>query len=225
MKMFRAERRETFRRDWKQLTVTVAVTAALAAWLVLEPGWSRVLAAFLFGCYVTLLLAIWLMGFDARSLRFRWGAAGEEWTARELRRLGPDWRVYHDLPNGKGNWDHVAVGPPGVFLIDSKNLRAPATVGPDGLRSGNIRAGGAASRGSAAQLKQRLEDEAKITVWVQAIVAVWGDLKSGPEQRDLVRYIPAAMITSVLENQPSKLSKTDREQLIAALDRITSARS
>lgn len=225
MQQFRSERRATLRREWKDVAVTLLVTVALAGWFVLEPGWQRTLAAFLLGGYLTLLIVIWLLGFDARALPWRWGAAGEEWTAKELERLGPAWRVYHDLPDGKANWDHVAVGPPGVFVIDSKNLRAPATVAADGLRSGSIRAGGVRSSGAAARLKELLEQEAHVTVWVQAIVAVWGELTNGPTERDRVQYVPGAAIATHLESKPAKLQDLQRRQLIVALDRISSARS
>jgi hypothetical protein len=74
------------------------------------------------------------LGFDARSLRWAWGAWGEQWTAEELAKLGSSWRAYHDIPDGRGNWDHVVVGPSGVFVIDSKHLSQPAVVDANGLR-------------------------------------------------------------------------------------------
>ena len=53
------------------------------------------------------------------------GADGEEATARALATLpSAEWAVFHDVrwPGRKlANVDHVAVGPGGVFVIDSKN--------------------------------------------------------------------------------------------------------
>lgn len=53
------------------------------------------------------------------------GADGEEATARALATLpSAEWTVFHDVrwPGRKlANVDHVAVGPGGVFVIDSKN--------------------------------------------------------------------------------------------------------
>jgi hypothetical protein len=57
----------------------------------------------------------------------RWerGAEGEQATASALDALpGEVWTVFHDVrwPGRRyANVDHVAVGPPGVFVIDSKN--------------------------------------------------------------------------------------------------------
>jgi hypothetical protein len=58
---------------------------------------------------------------DARA--WRQGAAGERRTARlldPLERHG--WAILHDLavPSSQANLDHLAIGPGGVFVIDSK---------------------------------------------------------------------------------------------------------
>ena len=65
------------------------------------------------------------------------GAEGERATASVLAQLPPDeWTVFHDLhwPGRKyANVDHIAVGPGGVFVIDSKNWSGRLTV-DSGLR-------------------------------------------------------------------------------------------
>ena len=51
------------------------------------------------------------------------GALGELEVARRLEALGPDWRVFHAVPVGSGtsDIDHVVIGPPGVFTINTKH--------------------------------------------------------------------------------------------------------
>ncbi|GGN48869.1 hypothetical protein FHR83_008670 [Actinoplanes campanulatus] len=63
------------------------------------------------------------------------GAEGERRTAVLLRDLGRDWDIFHDvaLPGTTANVDHVAIGPTGVWVIDSKAWSAPVTVGADGV--------------------------------------------------------------------------------------------
>jgi hypothetical protein len=151
MRKFREERRATLRAEWRGLAVIVCATLASAIWLALGDGWGRLLAAFLLGSGLTTLLWGWKLGFDAHSLRWAWGAWGEQWTAEELAKLERGWSVYHDIPDGRGNWDHVLVGSPGVFVIDSKHLSEPAVVDSKGLRAGRLRAGGSATRQSAVQ--------------------------------------------------------------------------
>jgi hypothetical protein len=60
------------------------------------------------------------------AIAWRRGAAGERRTARllcQLERQG--WAVLHDLavPGSRANIDHLAIGPGGVFAIDSKQYR------------------------------------------------------------------------------------------------------
>jgi Nuclease-related domain len=54
---------------------------------------------------------------------WRQGAKGERQTAKLLAKLEQDgWRVFHDLaiPGSRANVDHLAIGPGGVWIIDSK---------------------------------------------------------------------------------------------------------
>ena len=66
------------------------------------------------------------------------GADGEEATGSVLARLPADtWTVFHDIrwPGRRfANIDHVVVGPPGVFVIDSKNWSGRIQVDCDVLR-------------------------------------------------------------------------------------------
>ena len=58
------------------------------------------------------------------AVAWRRGAAGERRTARLLDRLERQgWAVLHDLavPGSRANIDHLAIGPGGVFVIDSKH--------------------------------------------------------------------------------------------------------
>jgi len=69
------------------------------------------------------------------------GAAGERATADVLSGLpSTEWTVFHDLPwpgRRYANVDHVVVGPPGVFVIDSKNWSGAITVKDQILRQNN----------------------------------------------------------------------------------------
>ncbi len=59
------------------------------------------------------------------------GADGESRTAAELGRLGPEWTCWHDLkwPGRRlANIDHIAIGPGGIFVVDSKNWAGKVAV-------------------------------------------------------------------------------------------------
>ncbi len=60
------------------------------------------------------------------------GAAGEVAVASMLRELPDSYVVIHDVEMGAGNFDHVAIGPKGVFIIDAKSWRGTVTANPSG---------------------------------------------------------------------------------------------
>ena len=69
------------------------------------------------------------------AVAWRRGSAGERRTALLL---GPlerhGWAVLHDLaiPGSRANIDHLAIGPGGVFVIDSKQYRGRLQLDPSG---------------------------------------------------------------------------------------------
>lgn len=58
------------------------------------------------------------------SATWRIGAEAEVWTAEALRGLGPEWRIEHAVPFPERNYvvdvDHVAIGPYGVLVVETK---------------------------------------------------------------------------------------------------------
>src|ERR1035438_101298 len=58
------------------------------------------------------------------------GATGEEQVGGLLDQLSDrEWRVIHDASLGRGNMDHIAIGPPGVFTVETKSHPGPVRVG------------------------------------------------------------------------------------------------
>jgi hypothetical protein len=69
------------------------------------------------------------------AIAWRRGAAGERRTARLLKPLERQgWAVLHDLavPGSPANLDHLAIGPGGVFAVDSKQYRGHLQLDPSG---------------------------------------------------------------------------------------------
>ncbi|MGA8353050.1 MAG: nuclease-related domain-containing protein [Solirubrobacteraceae bacterium] len=78
-------------------------------------------------------LIAWLAGDPRSTTAWRRGAEGEEKVARRLTKLlcGKHVELIHDrlMPGARAaNIDHVAVGPGGVTVIDSKNLSGKVRV-------------------------------------------------------------------------------------------------
>jgi hypothetical protein len=108
---------------------------------------------------LTLAGFAWMTG-DVFALPWLWGSIAEEWTAAIINDLGPSWSFEHDIPRERGNWDHVIVGPPGVFLIDTKRATRPARVANDVLLVGRVQQTGASFRAAAAELAGALAEGA-----------------------------------------------------------------
>ncbi|MFI0226103.1 nuclease-related domain-containing protein [Streptomyces lydicus] len=75
--------------------------------------------------FVKRLFARWSRNEDLRS--WASGLIGERITGRRLARLGPQWKVLHAVQWASGSdIDHLAVGPAGVFAINSKRHKGKA---------------------------------------------------------------------------------------------------
>jgi hypothetical protein len=112
----------------------VAAAGAVADVLAARAGLPR---AGLAGLAVAALVG-WRLRFRPSEQACAWqrGAQGERRTARLLDRLARDgFVVFHDLavPDSDANVDHLAIGPTGVFVIDSKQWTGSVHQGADGL--------------------------------------------------------------------------------------------
>ncbi len=61
--------------------------------------------------------------------RDRGATARSRWAACSKRCRPTSWRVIHDASLGHGNVDHILIGPPGVFTIETKSHPGPVRVG------------------------------------------------------------------------------------------------
>lgn len=111
---------------WKLALGTIcwiAVVAVLAAFLYITVGRD---GAFLaigagMGAYAVMALTAFQL-IDPVGARLYSGLDGETNTARELRRLkSAGWTAVHNLHFKAGDVDHVAVGPGGVVVIETKS--------------------------------------------------------------------------------------------------------
>jgi hypothetical protein len=60
---------------------------------------------------------------------YRLGFTGERVVGEELNQLlGSGFRVFHDVPFERFNIDHVLVGPPGMYAVETKSPRKRAAI-------------------------------------------------------------------------------------------------
>ena len=154
-------------------------------------------------------------------------AEGERATARvlgPLRREG--WQLFHDLDTGRGNRDHVAIGPAGVYLLDSKNLAGAIEVDGDVIRAHyrdyprddyTLDKIGAWIRSESAKLKGEIEQLTGERVWVQAVVVIWGTFDAQTVDGDRVKFIHGDKLAAWLRAQPARLPLRAQQQIATAL--------
>ena len=223
MREFRRRRREAIKREWRNWTVLVGLIFVFVVGVIFFDGWIKVAWAVVLGMLFTALIVGWLVGGDVTSLTWVRGAVGERHTEMVLLELSDGWRIFHDVPDRRGNWDHIAIGPAGVFAIDTKSYTSPAIVENDMLRSGGIRTPGSAFRGSAVRLKETLERDAGVSTWVQAVVAIWGEFSQGIVEEKQVVYLEAIRLREWLEGSGARLEPNTQGRVVAALDRRQAA--
>src|SRR4051794_31122357 len=137
------------------------------------------------------MVMIFLDSPPAHIERWHQGAEGEKATAKAMRRLARDgWTLIHDVDTGRGNLDHIVVGPGGVFLLESKNLSGTLRVEygvlsvrwredpNDGYDNRQLTP---RMRARAAELSAVLRARGLARIWVQPIVVLWGKF----EQRSI----------------------------------------
>ncbi|MBV9660324.1 MAG: NERD domain-containing protein [Acidimicrobiales bacterium] len=148
----------------------------------------------------------------------RWlrGAAAEEATARVLERLPPrKWTVWHDLrvPGSRANIDHVAIGPTGVWLVDTKSTRAPVRATRWSVRFGDRRLDTTATRWEAGVLGDRLG------VPTRPIVAVHGPgMRRRGGRAQGVPAVPVDRLLRRLRRGRRRLAGADIEALAGLVE-------
>ena len=187
--------RESHRRTWSLLRrprVAFAGVATTIAMIALELGLfvaqraagmhvSDLVLAFGFGATVASVpWALWTIGLTMGGGAFSAaGAVGEEQTGRALERLGPGWVFFHNVPflngHGRNSWitdvDHLAVGPWGVLVVETKFTSVDLDVSKTRPRE-QAKAIGQA-RGNAGQVRGLLQRDAP-GVPVTPLVVWWG---------------------------------------------------
>jgi Nuclease-related domain len=126
--------------EWAAWTRTLPWRAAATLGIAVGGGVLGRLVMPRLGLVVGVLAAIavgWGLRFrpSPDAVAWRRGAAGERRTARLLSPLERQgWVVLHDLavPGSAANIDHLAIGPGGVFVVDSKQYRGRLQFDPSG---------------------------------------------------------------------------------------------
>ncbi|MBJ7331400.1 MAG: NERD domain-containing protein [Solirubrobacteraceae bacterium] len=149
------------------------------------------------------------------------GAEGERATAAVLATLpGEHWTVLHDVrwPGRRfANVDHVVIGPPGVFVVDSKNWSGRIEVRDQVLRqNGYKREPAVAGAAEAALAVARLVPLLRVDLVVPVLCFVRDEPVTG-WARDVV-VCSTSNLLSLLQSRPSQLEPWQVRDIALQLD-------
>lgn len=198
------------------------------------PGQSIRRGTAFLGAVVRLRTAVetatpWGLVASAASIVQTWAteAAGRRRTQRTLRPLeDAGWRVHAvELPGG-GGFDHVVVGPSGVFVIASRSWDGLVTVDHKGATITAPDDPGAAwtARGQHRELPPAAAAVVRILAEAtgcplsapRAVVAVWAEFPDGVAAAGGVSYVAGERLAPWLAEQPHRLD----EHHLAALSEV-----
>ena len=153
-------------------------------------------------CFVILRFALPIV--DRRDR----GATGEERVGAILEELaGEGWHVIHDAHIGHGNVDHILVGPPGVFTVETKSHPGPIRVRR--LHGAILRQ----ARGQRARVERIAGRHVEpLVVYSRA----WVDHPGRP--RNGVRIIPANMLRRHMTRRKPTLSPQEVQEILQRLE-------
>jgi hypothetical protein len=196
------------RADQLRLRLLLAVLGSFAitalAFIVLGGHGLALVGVELVALVVMLLVA---RTFEPRADRWAQGAAGERRVGAVLDEVGPEWRVLHGVWLGRGDIDHVLVGPGGTFTIETKSHRGRIPV----------------SRIDDSMLRQAYAESKVLTkvsgLEVQPLLVFSQAYLVGsvPAHRRGVTVLPARMLAGYLERRPPKLTADEVAEIAERL--------
>jgi hypothetical protein len=154
------------------------------------------------------------------------GAWGEQSTARVLRQLETDgWVVLLDLDAGRGNVDHIAIGPGGAYLLDSKRLAGSVIVSSAGVSGRRLddpdlayqHAGSAHLLNLARQTHERVFASSRIRTWVTPVMVLWADFPQRVVAERCV-YVHGDELVEWLRSRPQTIAPARVSRVAAAVD-------
>ena len=124
--------------DEALLTFALLGPFLLCAWALPQLDWSKVrfdLSAWILTIF-SLATLVWTLCKTIRLLprrqRLREGLAAELMTAQSLLTLtSKGCQIFHDIPAGKFNLDHVVIGTHAVYMVETKSRKKPPGKGKE----------------------------------------------------------------------------------------------
>jgi hypothetical protein len=198
---------------WKLVLIFAPFLAASVIWGALEHHAAAYVAGWLGGGAAGAILALR----DAPPAYLQtWGDgdAGERATHNVLTKLG--WELIEDVDHDGGNFDHILVGPPGIFLLDSKNWTGVTSIvdgTPRLARRHDPESSAAWTAGvkssilaASAEISRELRARTGRRVWVNAVVVFWNEFPEALVETERLTYVHGSRLLQLLQDRPARLN-------------------
>lgn len=190
----------------RRLLLAVLASFAITALAYLVLGGHGVL---LVEIELVALLAMLVLPSAIEPAAGRWarGAAGERKVGAILEDLGPGWHALHGVCLGRGDIDHVLVGPGGTFTVETKSHRGRISL--DRIDDRMLRQAYAESK--------VLEKVSGLEVEPLLVFSAAWLVGSVPAHRRGVTVLPARMLRGYFERRRPKLSPDEVTEIAERL--------
>lgn len=217
-------------KEWRRRSRPIQATLLVLLILVLIPSLRADFPSWLLGAVAGALVGSFVLVRDSPPdfvERLDRAGTAERMTAKALRPLVQDgYLVCHDIPTEWGNWDHVVVGPGGVFLIDTKLLGGTVRICGDevlvtrpALDGFNYTENlGKKIRGQAASFKRDLSEATQISLWVRGVACFWNEFPERSVEGDRVQFIHGSRLADWIRSHPSRLKPDQYRAVVRFLN-------
>ena len=192
--------------SWRRLLVVFIVGIALTSLTEFLPSWAR---AFVAGAW--LASVVWFLTFLvvqlSGSASMEMARIAEQWTAQELRRLRRrGWKVVsHTIPK-YGDIDHIAVGPGGLLVLETKWRSDPSDFDDQGWLTAGCRKLSENARLVRLSLQARLQDAPTRTAFVCWSPSGSSGSRFEPVEVEGVAVIPGPKFRAWLDHELGQTS-------------------
>jgi hypothetical protein len=221
----RRERTERLKRIWPfvvGVTLVLMLMVYLIAQSVVSPPWAAAASA-----GVALAFVAGVVELPQATAAWRIGAEGERKTASYLAGLEElGFIVLHDrkAPGYGGNLDHVAIGPSGIWAIETKSLKGKVEIDGDSLKIGGYRQDKIVDQvyREAVAVQVALGDVLSSTgAQVKPVICLHrGELPFFNKTVRGVRLASGRQLVRLLRNEERRLSDEQVQALAQAADRL-----
>jgi hypothetical protein len=193
-------------RRWRRLLFVAVGSLAITGVAFVALG-GRGLALIEVELVALLVMVIASAAIEPSAERWARGAAGERKVGATLEGLGPDWHVLHDIYLGRGNIDHIVVGPGGTFTVETKSNRGriPVERIDEKMLS------------QAYAEKKLLEEISGLKVEALLVFSEAYLIGSVPAHRRGVTVIPERMLAGYFERRRPKITSAEAADIAAPL--------